>query len=154
MDTGKIVAIVATHLKFLGRIRIITIDNWVFAAHYRFTTWALLGFATLLGFTQFFGAPIQCIKDGSFEEKIINNYCWIEGTFTVHYESWNPRGEANQAHPGVEAYKKETHTPVAHKYYQWVCWVLLLQAIAFYLPRLLWKVRIFSSTIKADPWRS
>lgn len=42
------------------------------------------------------------------------------------------------AHPGVGHYIPEDQTRV-HKYYQWVCFVLFFQAVAFYIPRLAWK---------------
>lgn len=42
------------------------------------------------------------------------------------------------AHPGVGPNLPEDELRV-HKYYQWVCFVLFFQAIAFYLPRLIWK---------------
>lgn len=42
-------------------------------------------------------------------------------------------------HPGIDKYtpgEKRTY----HKYYQWVCFVLFLQAVMFYIPRYLWKM--------------
>lgn len=29
---------------------------------------------------------------------------------------------------------------IKHRYYQWVCFVLLGQAVMFYIPRYLWKI--------------
>lgn len=41
-------------------------------------------------------------------------------------------------HPGIDKYTPGEKR-VYHKYYQWVCFVLFLQAIMFYIPRYLWK---------------
>ena len=49
---------------------------------------------------------------------IMNTYCWIHSTFTVV-----GKGEEKKY----------------HKYYQWVCFFLFLQAMLFYIPRYLWK---------------
>ena len=48
------------------------------------------------------------------------------------------------AHPGVakspdSKYRYEETDHVFHNYYQWVCFVLFLQAVACYLPWFCWK---------------
>ena len=42
-------------------------------------------------------------------------------------------------HPGIDKYTPG-EKKVYHKYYQWVCFVLFLQAVMFYIPRYLWKL--------------
>jgi hypothetical protein len=42
-------------------------------------------------------------------------------------------------HPGIDKYTPGEKR-IYHKYYQWVCFVLFLQAIMFYVPRYLWKL--------------
>merc|ERR1711874_758625 len=68
---------------------------------------------------QYIGDPIDCMADG-VPGGIMDTYCWIHGTFSIP-ERWE----------GKEG--------VYHKYYQWVCYVLFLQAGLFYFPRQLWK---------------
>lgn len=118
-------------MKSMIKIENVCIDNWVFRFHYKFTVLLLTCFTLMVTSRQYFGDPIDCIVDGSVK-LIIDNYCWVESTYTV--PSKNPNHEA---HPGVSSH----HGPVKHhKYYQWIPIVLAIQAGLFYLPRYFWKV--------------
>lgn len=44
------------------------------------------------------------------------------------------------AYIGVGPEKGEQNEQIKHTYYQWVCFVLLGQAMMFYTPRYLWKI--------------
>lgn len=60
----------------------ISIDNNVFRMHYKITVIMLLVFCVLVTSKQFFGDPIQC--HGSKNNiRIIDNFCWIFGTYTL-----------------------------------------------------------------------
>ena len=132
------------------------IDNTTFRLHYR-TTFAILVLASLLTTAnQFIGAPINCIVDG-VPTGIMNTYCWIHGTFTVPRQLTGRVG-IDVPHPGVappvpppdfdsdrskEDYNLINVTDegeeIRHAWYQWVCFVLFLQAVLFYVPHYLWK---------------
>jgi len=75
-------------------------------------------------------------------------YCWIHSTFSVpsrwgqisdEYSEGAPHeaGRINP-HPGVAPVQPGEEV-VYHKYYQWVVFVLFLQAASFYIPRVVWK---------------
>ena len=69
----------------------------------------------------------------------MDTYCWIHGTFSIPSQWTGEKGE-DIVYPGVAAgYRDEQGDHVYHKYYQWVCYVLFLQAGLFYVPRFLWK---------------
>ena len=84
----------------------------------------------------------------------MNSYCWIQGTFTIPYQIVGKIG-TQVTHLGVAPMHnlKPTIDPndpnlinvtpngdeVRHAWYQWVCFVLFLQAIMFYVPHYLWK---------------
>lgn len=119
------------------KIKYITIDNSVFRLHYRVTTLLFVIFSILVTATQFFGDPIRCIQRDDIPEKVINTYCWIESTFTLPRALSMKVGE-EVVYPGVDKYR-EGDEVIEHAYYQWVCFVLFLQGLLFYVPRIIWK---------------
>ena len=68
----------------------------------------------------------------------MDSYCWLHGTFSIP-ERWVGKQGVDVPHPGVAPIDMDGEDPVYHKYYQWVCYVLFLQAGLFYIPRFLWK---------------
>ncbi|KAK8777979.1 hypothetical protein V5799_020680 [Amblyomma americanum] len=114
-------------------------DNSVFRLHYRFTGLFLLACSVLVSATQFFGDPIYCITHDAIPENVMNSYCWVEGTITLKRSlNYTPGKEA--AAPGVDRHRiKDGDEVIEHAYYQWVCFVLFLQAVMFYFPRWLWR---------------
>lgn len=46
----------------------------------------------------------------------------------------------HNAYAGVGPFIKDDDEQIKHTYYQWVCFVLLGQAVMFYTPRYLWKI--------------
>lgn len=46
----------------------------------------------------------------------------------------------HNAYAGVGPFIKDDDEQIKHTYYQWVCFVLLGQAVMFYIPRYLWKI--------------
>ncbi|CAF4869887.1 unnamed protein product [Pieris macdunnoughi] len=116
-------------------------DNNVFRMHYKATVIMLLVFMLLVTSKQFFGEPIHCMtQDKSDDNKeAINNYCWIYGTYTLKSRFLGVEGR-DMAYIGVGPEKGEQNEQLKHTYYQWVCFVLLGQAMMFYTPRYLWKI--------------
>ncbi len=60
-------------------------------------------------------------------EKVLKSYCWMYSTFNIP-ESF----EGQCARRTTEA------RPIYNSYYQWVPIFLILQALLFYVPRVLW----------------
>ena len=59
-------------------------DNVAFWLFYRVTVGIHILFALLLGGKSFFGDPIDCaIRKSDVRADLIDNYCWITGTWTV-----------------------------------------------------------------------
>lgn len=123
-----------------------SIDNFGFKLHYRATFVVLLVCMALVSARQYIGDPIQCIADG-VPGGAMDLYCWIHSTFSVpgswgeiteEYGVGSPKEiSQDQPHPGVAP--PDEDNVVHHKYYQWVVFVLFLQAACFHLPRLIWK---------------
>lgn len=125
-------------LKGIVKIDGVCIDNNVFRLHYKFTVVVLVAFSILVTCRQYFGDPIDCIQNDDIPENVLETYCWIHTTFTLP-NAWNKKVGVEVPHPGID--KSTPGEPKKyHSYYQWVCFVLFLQAIFFYVPRYLWKV--------------
>jgi len=157
MDPGRFRDYLMKRIKYIVKIKYITIDNRIFALHYRITSTLFLVFSALVMIQQFFGKPIQCIKqvgsDGQarVEQKVVDNYCWIEGTFilpTAVIESIEfEQRMHSMPHPHVALYAGDLTDPdrrpkdeiLETTYYQWVPIVLFFQSMAFYLTHYIWK---------------
>lgn len=73
-------------------------------------------FSILLTSYQTLSSPIECTSD-KVSEKFVNAYCWTRSTFSVI----------------------ESGTVIQHKYYQWVAFVLVFEALTFSFPSFLWQ---------------
>lgn len=56
-------------------------ENIIFRLHNNFTAGALIAASVLLGATEFFGGPINCLSH--VPKNVINTYCWVTSTFTI-----------------------------------------------------------------------
>ncbi len=115
------------------------VENFVFLLHSRVTVIILIACSLVLTTTQLTGEPISCCNGASYPvpERVINNYCWITSTLTaVGLE--RRRVGVDAVAPGVGHQLNEKKQ---HKYYQYVCFILFIQAVFFYTPRYIWKMR-------------
>jgi len=115
----------------------VCIDNNVFRLHYKVTVMIMTIATVLNGARQYVGDPIDCMSDG-VPGGILDTYCWIHSTFSIP-DRWVGKQGEDHAYPGIAPINPNGQDPVYHKYYQWVCFVLFLQAGLFYVPRYLWK---------------
>ena len=71
---------------------------------------------------------------------IMDIYCWIHSTYSLN-DGHNGTKGVDYVAPGLgqDDVRGDRQGYTQHKYYQWVVFVLTLQAGMFYLPRLLWK---------------
>ncbi|XP_025421571.1 innexin inx2-like [Sipha flava] len=124
-------------VKGLLKIDDVCIDNNIFRLHYKATVIILVAFSLLVTARQYIGDPIDCIVD-DVPLSIMDTYCWIYSTFTLP-DRVNGRVGQDVVQPGVRSHVDGEDEVKYHKYYQWVCFVLLFQAMFFYLPRYMWK---------------
>lgn len=137
VETDKLIPLIGGYISTVIKTDKITTEDWTLPLHYRVTPIVLITLSILVTCEQFFGEPINCIKSGNIDEKVINTFCWIEGTFTLPRALYMSAGDEVAA-PGVDQLAEDDEV-VKHRYYQWVWVVLLVQAILFALPKLMWK---------------
>ncbi|KAK6636960.1 hypothetical protein RUM43_010624 [Polyplax serrata] len=130
----------ASHKLINLKPKYVHIDNLIFRCHYRVTVLILLIGVALLSSQEYIGEYISCIHENNQLRAVINRFCFFMATFTVvkHHN----RSVLNReiAHPGVGPYvQSEGEEIIRHTYYQWVIFVLFLQAVFFYLPHVVWR---------------
>lgn len=139
-------------VKGLIKLEDVQTDNNVFRLHYKLTTLILCVFSLIVTSRQYIGNPIECVVRG-VPSDVMNSYCWIYSTFTLPNQI-GARIGTDVAHPGVAPYVDGEDKVHYHKYYQWVCFILFFQAVAFYFPRFMWKTwengRIKSLVLELD----
>jgi len=159
---------IASYVKSMVKTDAVNIDNFVFRLHYRVTV-AILISASLVGVAkQYFGDPINCQTSSGVESRVLDDYCWIHSTFHIRSEFQGYVGclvdpeliQDKHVYSGGRNlyYSHDSPTHVSHvsqqvnvghetlttrtpdtSFYQWVPFVLVLQAALFYIPRRIWK---------------
>ncbi|CAF0765923.1 unnamed protein product [Didymodactylos carnosus] len=97
--------------------------------NYKYTVILLVIFSIVVSNKQFSSDHIACWVPGHFTrsyEVYSNNICWVSNTYYV---------QETETLPLDETKKKERVV----KYYQWTPFILLFQAVLFYLPRMMWR---------------
>ena len=92
----------------------------------RYTVVLLVVFAVLVSMNQYVRNPITCWAPVHFtgaHTRYTTNYCWVKNTY---YLPWNERI------PRVEEPRQMI------PYYQWIPFILLVQAMFFYIPTVVW----------------
>lgn len=113
--------------------------NTVWRLHSRATVYLLVLFTILLSARTYFGDPIECISSASpAVMSSLHSFCWTMGTFI----SRDPKF-VNARWDFIEIGVKMGHIPkderVYQKYYQWVPFLLAIQAFLFSFPKHLWR---------------
>ncbi|KAJ9596361.1 hypothetical protein L9F63_012636 [Diploptera punctata] len=105
------------------------VDTLVSSLHYRVTSALLLVCCALVSSRQYFGEPVLCIQDSpddtAIPSNVLNTYCFITTTYTV-------------IGPSGETWHGQEEEERRHAYYQWVPFVLLMQAMLFAAPHSAW----------------
>ncbi|KAL7668210.1 hypothetical protein ACOME3_008922 [Neoechinorhynchus agilis] len=96
---------------------------------HRYTTTLCCIFAIIVSTKQYVGDPIDCWAPAQFKtsyERYADSYCWMKNTYSV---------PMHEDIPNDEDIRKSQEI----RYYQWVPFILSLQAFFFYFPRILWR---------------
>ena len=104
-------------------------DDFSDRLSHRYTTAILVVSALVVSTKQFVGDPISCWVPAHFTDNHLdyaNSYCWVRSTYYLPFEDYIPQED-------------ESHLRDMIPYYQWVPIILLVSALIFYLPCMLWR---------------
>ncbi|KAG8199544.1 hypothetical protein JTE90_009385 [Oedothorax gibbosus] len=125
-------------LKGLIKSKKLHIDHWAFRLHYRATVLILFLSCVLVSTKQYAGEPIKCSSGITQESSLIDTYCFVTTTYIVK-KALNLTPSEGAPHPGIyPSQNPEDFRQIT--YYQWLVFILLIQAIFFYFPHWLWKM--------------
>ncbi|XP_053682703.1 innexin inx2-like [Sabethes cyaneus] len=123
----------------LLKVKTMDSTNIVWRLHSRATVYLLVFFTVLLSARAYFGEPIDCITSASSGIKqSMNSFCWTLGTY-ISNDSKFVRANWNFIEIGEKMGKIPKEERVYQKYYQWVSFILAIQASLFSLPKHLWR---------------
>ncbi|CAF3164523.1 unnamed protein product [Rotaria socialis] len=103
-------------------------DDFADRLNYKYTVGLLILFSIIVASKQFSNDPIQCWVPAIFTrnyEIYVSNYCWIHNTYHI-----------NISEPQMQRAHEKRYVL---RYYQFVPFILLLQALFYVLPRLFWR---------------
>ncbi|WAR09804.1 UNC7-like protein [Mya arenaria] len=126
----------ATYARLKGRYD----DDWIDRLNHLYTTIILIIFTIIVSTKQYVGEPIHCWCPVEFTDAMVdytNNVCWVSNTYFVKFDNEVPR---------YDYIKRETEIG----YYQWVPMILLLQALLFKIPCILWRLLTASAGVNLD----
>lgn len=104
-------------------------DLFVDRLNHRYTVGIIVFFAAVVTASHYSGKPINCWVPGHFTGNYgsyADDICWVSSTYNVPLSDDLPHDEST---------RKEKML----KYYQWTPFILLLMAMLFYLPRMIWR---------------
>lgn len=113
---------------FFKSIKRTAIDDYVDRLNYYYTALLLTFFAILTGAKQTIGKPIECMMPAEYPSTwsdYVRGFCYVSSTYSV------PVNDSSTL-----AFKQEK---MIQGYYQWVPFILIIQALMIYLPNLAWK---------------
>jgi len=111
------------------KIKDINSDNVTFKLFYKASFGLCLFSCLLVAATQYWGNPINCSKaeSGGVDLKTFESHCWIHGTQRIEEAAHEHLG-CNSTVPGSNV-----------TFYQWVTFMLLINAAIFRIPYIIWK---------------
>lgn len=133
------IEIISRSLREFLVVKSIDSTNTIWRLHSRVTVYLLVFFTILLSARSYFGDPIECISTASHAvQSSLHSFCWTLGTFISRDPNF-----VESTWDFTEIGAKMGHIPkedrLYQKYYQWVPFLLAIQAFLFSFPKHLWR---------------
>lgn len=136
------------HVKSLQVATYVGLEDFVDKLNFIVSVGFLLLCTTVVTVKTYFLSPIECTLmshvDGTNLKHYVTTVCWTEGTYAIRPEEYH-LVEIGSGWDSMQAFRKQYASRLII-YYQWVPFVLGLQCILFYLPRLLWQIVTYNKT--------
>ncbi|UYV64911.1 Inx2 [Cordylochernes scorpioides] len=114
-----------------------TINHLPFRLYFVFSIVFFFSCSIVVTLRQQFGDPIDCMTRDAINSKVLDNFCWTQGTFSLA-NAFNKTMGIEVPYPGIDKYTPG-EVRIYHHYYQWVCFYLFFLGCAFYATGYLWK---------------
>ena len=116
-------------------------DDFTDRLNSKYTVLICLASCLVVSASLFVNDPINCWTPAHFSgshEKYTSQYCWIRNTYYLDFDEEIP-------HEGQTDHEAKTIT-----YYQWIPFILVGQAILFYMPSVFWHAYNQRAGVDAD----
>jgi len=119
----------------------IGLEDFVDKLSFLFSLVVILSIIVITQVKTYISSAIECyiptMPGGSNFDDFLKNYCWVHGTIPIL------AGEQIPSNLDEWIKKQDEHRI---GYYQWIPFVLALQALMFYFPRLIWQAFCYNRT--------
>lgn len=115
-------------------------DDVIDRLSHHYSTVMLIIFTVVVSTKQYVGEPIKCWCPGHFTDThtaYTDYVCWVSNTYHVPFEAPIPL-------------RHDVKMESEIVYYQWVPIILLLQALMFKIPRIMWRILVASSGVSLE----
>jgi len=124
---------IAKSLVGIFKIKDVNSDNVTFKLFYKVSFGLCLFSSLLVAATQYWGDAIECNQSTSpIDAKVFERHCWIHGTERI-------KDSDDQKHMNCVS-RDVTEDNKSVVFYQWVTFMLLINAAIFRIPYIIWKL--------------
>jgi len=127
------------------KVKDIDEDNAVFKLFYKISFGLCVLGAILVATSEYVGKPINCQtpEDASLSNDLYEAHCWIHGAYHIPYKFREDFVKKYANDRGFGCMTNQDDADDEQKdtaYYQWVAFMLVINAIIFIIPHQLWKL--------------